>query len=292
MLLSRRKLLLAAPALILPKRALAFGGGSSPDPYTLPRLPGAVDGWQATGGRTRVNPSSLSGSVGCIVVFGDSVPSNVVNSIYTPTQANNYNFNIYDGGLYKTVEPLLGCNWNAESPADVPSGSFFTRVADSLITNAVYPNVVLVMMGLGGSLLADYASGGSLNGRFAPVKARLDAAGLTATGIYCMLGANDGPNGTTGSSATTSMDSIVSTVRGIWPSTNMFVATHTLFDLTTYPAIQTAQQSVWSSSNKVYDGGDMDSLTSSSDYWDGTHPNATGAAAMASLAVTAISAHP
>ena len=50
-------------------------------------------------------------------------------------------------------------------------------------------------------------------------------------------------------------------------------------------------ESVWSSGNKVYDGGNMDSLTSSSNYWDNTHPNSTGTAAMASLAVTAISAH-
>lgn len=289
-MLSRRKLLVGgASSLIASRKAFAFGGASSPDPYIIPRLPGYAPGYNSCGGRTLVEPSSLSGSVGCLVIFGDSVSSNVVNSTITPAQANNYNFDIYNGGLYKTAEPLLGCNWNAETP--ITSGCIFTGVADELIANAVRNNIVLVPISLGGSLLADYAAGGAINGIFNPTKARLDAAGLTASGIYCLLGANDTPAGTSEASATSSIQSIVSTVRRIWPSTPMFVATHTLFNLTTSSAVQTALQSVWSNSNQVYDGGNIDSLTSSSNYWDNTHPNSTGRANMVSLIVPAISAH-
>lgn len=290
-MLSRRKLLIGAGASLLARKASALGGGGTPDPYTLPRLPGEVEGYNAFGGRTQVAVSSLSGSVGCILFGGDSVCSDVVNSLYTPTQANNFNFDIRNGALYKTVEPLLGCNWNAETPNN-PSGSFFSRVADTLIANGVYANVVLVPFGLGGSLLADYASGGALAGIFAPIKARLDAAGLSATGIYYMCGANDTPAGTSQASCTTSLNSTISILRGIWSTTPIFIPEHSIFNLTASANVQNAQAAVLNSGNFIYTGGNMDSITSSSDYWDNTHPNATGAAAMASIAVTAISAHP
>lgn len=291
MLVTRRKLLLAAPALIIPKRAFAFGGGSAPDPYILPRLPIYPEGWNfPVPARTQVAPSSLTGSVGCIVIAGDSVCSNVVNSTQAAAQSTNFNFNVASGGLYKTIEPLFGCNWNTGFAGF--SGNFFTNVADTLIANSIYANVVLVPCGLGGSLLADYASGGALNGMFAPVKKRLDAAGLTATGLYFMCGANDTNSGTSQASATTSITSLVSTLRAIWPTTNIFVPTHTNFNLVTNAGIQAALQSVWSSGNKVFDGGNMDSITSSSNYWDNTHPNSTGRVAMASLAATAITSHP
>jgi hypothetical protein len=224
------------------------------------------------------------------------VHSNVVPTQYTPTNANNLNFFVGNGGLYKTVEPLLGCNYNTALVPISGNGCIWSQAADNLLAaaafSALYSNCIVVPIGLGGSLLADYASGGALNGLFAPVKRRLDAAGITVTGIHCLAGCNDTNAGTPQAAATTSMTSITSTVRGIWPTTPFFVATHTLFNLVTNAGIQAALQSVWSSGNKVYDGGNFDSLTGSGNYWDGTHPNATGRAAMATLLTNAIAAHP
>jgi lysophospholipase L1-like esterase len=107
-----------------------------------------------------------------------------------------------------------------------------------------------------------------------------------------MLGANDTPAGTTQASATASLTSIISTIRALWATTPLFIAEHTIFNLTTNSGVQAAQAAVLDSGSAIYSGGNYDTLTSSSDYWDNTHPNATGAAAMASIAVTAITAHP
>jgi hypothetical protein len=291
-MIKRRSFLIGAGSLLAsPSIVRAIGGGSSTDPYIMPTLPGYNPGWQAYGARTQVAVSSLTGGIGCILAFGDSVGSNVVNATYTPVQAKNYNFNVYNGGLYATKEPLLGGNFNAAT-----SGSIWSQAGDNLLTNvswnAIYTNYVIAPIMLGGSLLTDYASGGALNGAFAPSKLRLDAAGLTVTGIHCLLGANDTNAGTSQVSATASITSIVSTLRALWPTTPIFVATHSLFNLVTNAGIQAALQSVWSAGNKVYDGGNFDSLTAAGNYWDNTHPNATGRAAMATLLSNAIAAHP
>ncbi len=260
---------------------------SSPDPFILPELPGYPFGNQAYGGRTLVDKTLIAESTAVILTLGDSCISNVVNSIYTVTQAKNQNFNVYNGGLYSSVEPLLGCQTNA---ANLASGNFFSRVCDTLITNAVYARVIHAPIAVGGSLLFDYSTSGSVNGRIGAAYRRLVANGLPPTAVYIMLGAND--SATSQANATTYLGQIISTIRGLGFTGNIFVAKHTLFGLVVNANVQAAQAAVLDTPGKVFSGGDMDSLTAGGNYWDNTHYNSTGAAAAAALAVTAITAHP
>ncbi|MBW7967590.1 SGNH/GDSL hydrolase family protein [Bradyrhizobium sp. BR 10261] len=262
---------------------------SAPDPFVLPELPTYPQGNQATAGRTLVSKALVAGeSTAVFLTLGDSLMSNTVSSTYTPTQAKNQNFNVYDGGLYATVEPLLGCNTNL---AQFNSGCFFTRAADALISGAVFQRVIHAPIAVGGSVLSDYAAGGPVAGRFAAAHRRLVANGLTPTHVFIMLGANDTNLGTSQASATLSLQSIIANIRGL-SAANIFVARHSIFGLATSAAVQAAHAAVLDPTNKVFTGGDMDSLTSSANYWDNTHFNATGAAAAAVLATSAISAHP
>lgn len=265
------------------------GIGSSSDPYILPELSGYAPGWQNYGGRTLISPLPIGGNTAVFMLFGDSTCSNVVNSLYTPTQSLNQNFNVYNGGLYTTAEPLLGCNINT---ANLSSGSYFSRVADSLISNSAFSRVVLVPFGVGGSLLADYAVGGGINGRIAAAYRRVQAAGLDAGHVYWFFqcGANDKSAGTSQVSATASITSVVATIRTV-SSANIFIPTHSNFGLATSAAIQAAQAAVIDGVS-IFSGGNIDSLAVSAlNYWDNTHFNATGAAAAATLATAAITAH-
>lgn len=264
------------------------GLASSSDPYIMPELPGYPSGNQNYSGRTQVDALPLGANTAVIVLFGDSLSSNTVDTVFVPVEALNQNFNIYNGGLYTSAEPLLGCQTNS---ADPTSGCFFTRVADSLITGSVYTRVIIVPIAVGGSLFADWASTGAVNGRFAVTAARLTAAGLPPTAVYCMLGANDSNAGVTQAAATNSLVDIISTIRTLW-TCPVFVARHSIFGLVASSAVQAAQNAVLDTPNRIYTGGDMDSLTAGGNYWDNTHFNATGAAAAAALAVAAITAHP
>jgi len=291
MLLHRRRLLrLGATAgltLASPRIVKALGGASAPDPYILADLPGYPAGWQAYGGRSQVSALPIGANTAVIMLFGDSTPSNVVNSIYTPTQSLNQTFNVYNGGVYTTVEPLLGCNTNTPT-----SGSFFSRVADTLISGGTFTRVILVPFGVGGSLFADYAVGGSINGRIAAAYRRIQAAGLTAGHVYWYFqcGANDKNAGVSQASATASLNSIISTIRSV-SSANIFIPTHSMFALGTSAAIQAAQAAVIDNVT-IFTGGNIDTLTGAGNYWDsGTHFNATGAAAGAAIAAPAIAAH-
>jgi lysophospholipase L1-like esterase len=290
-----KRLLVCAAAFFICSQAIAqtsaFGGASSPDPNLMPEMPNTVAGNSTYSGRTQVSPVLVGGeNTGVILVLGDSTGSNVVNSIFTPVNTTkNQNLNPYNGGVYQSVEPLLGCTTNQALPA---SGNFFTRVADTLITNAVYARVIVEPISVSGTLFADWAVGGAINGRIAAAYKRMTAVGLTPTGIYIMLGVNDTNAGTGQIAATASLNSIISTIRALNSTVPIFVPKHSIFGLVTSAAVQNAQAAVLDSPGKVYSGGDMDTLTAAGNYWDNTHFNATGAAAAAALAVTAITAHP
>ena len=158
-----------------------------------------------------------------------------------------------------------------------------------LIANSVYDRVINVPFAVGGSVFADYAEGGAINGRFGATYFRLQAAGLVPTGVFCMLGANDKNIGVSEASATASLESIISTIRAVGITCNIFIARHSRFAGVTSPAVRAAQAAVLDDVT-VFSGGDMDSIPSDG-YWDGTHFNADGASAAAALAVTAITAH-
>jgi hypothetical protein len=162
---------------------------SAPDPFVMPELPTYPRGNQATAGRTLVSKTLIAGeSTAIFLTFGDSLMSNTVNSTYAVTQPKNQNFDCYNGGLYATVEPILGCQINA---AQYNSGCFFSRVATNLSPIGVYSRVIHAPMAVGGSVLADYAVGGAVNGRIGAAYRRMVANGLPPAAVFIMLGAND-----------------------------------------------------------------------------------------------------
>lgn len=287
--MNRRELLIGASLASL--GCTMPGVGSSSDPYVMPELPATVHGNQDYAGRTQVASALVGGeNTGVIMVISDSTASNVVDSLFSIVNTTkNQNFNPYNGATYLSAEPMLGCTTNLARPA---SGNFLTRVADSLITAGTYARVIVQPLGVSSTVFADWEPSGAINGRIGVGYRRLLAAGLTPTGVVIMIGPNDKNIGTGQSAATTSLSNIISSVRDLGITCPIFIPRHSIFALVASSAVQLAQGAVLDSPNRVYTGGDMDSLTASGNYWDNTHFNSTGAAAAAALLVAAITAHP
>jgi hypothetical protein len=84
---------------------------------------------------------------------GQSNIADEAPSAYTPTNAAAIdNLNIYDGGIYNAVDPLLGC-----AIIQAVGGNPILRLADNLITANLFDHVLLVPMADGGySVSATY----------------------------------------------------------------------------------------------------------------------------------------
>jgi hypothetical protein len=176
-----------------------------------------------------------------IVWFGDSISSNTVDSLYTPTQTKNHNFNVYNGGCYLPADPMLGCQINPANPA---SGVWAARAADLLIGAGAYQRVINVPIAVGGSLFKYWASLGIIGGPFAPTKRRLDTAGLTTTCVFCTLGANDSISGTDQATATRQLKSIIVNIIDAGLTCKIFISRHSTFGNVTSSGVQAAQAAV------------------------------------------------
>jgi hypothetical protein len=274
-----------------------------PDPYSLVPPVASVAGgatcgqfpdWDNINGRVQVNLSSLTGTTLVLVIAGQSLSTNCVNSTYTPTNTGKVlNFSICDGGTYQSKDPHLGCTgYHPNLPSNPwPTGlAYGSRLADLLINAGKATNVILVPIGVGGSNILDWQVGGGNNPRIAVTAARLAAAGLSPTAFLFNQGTSNN-NGTTQVTYQTAGASMISTIRAQsgWTNVPIFIAQESMASNgTTSAAVRAAQAALVDHVNKVWAGPDTDSLNNTNRQSDNLHWNATGSAALAALWQTAL----
>jgi hypothetical protein len=276
--MNRRALLKGASAATLacamPRIARgAMGGASSVDPFIMPELAGYQPGYSNISGR--VPMAALTADTTSVIVYiSDSMMASSINSIIVPTQAKNQNFNVYNGGVYTTANPMLSCGVNS---ANLASSAAPTCVADSLITAGTKQRIISLPLGVGGAITANWAlfTPGNVAGRIAAAKRRLDAAGLTASAVVACLGANDTNAGTSLASLQASWTAVIANIRAACFICMIFVPTCSMFAGSTGSNAQTAQAGIRNGSD-ILDGGNLDSIPSGS-RWDGTHLTAASA---------------
>lgn len=219
------------------------GGSAIPisNPFQLGQFyqgVGPVWPHNSTVGRTTVNPATLSGTTKCVMVIGDSMPANSGPTPYTVTQAKNYNFNISDGGLYKTVDPVLGAAGGFASPH---LSSPCAGMGDNLITGGFCTNAVILPNGMGSCLIADWAVGGALNQNIRVMAQRFAATGLTLDAIVWHGGVNDNIAGTSQVVYAAGLTSLIATLRIYWPSVPILIGVCTVGNIAVSAPIQAAQ---------------------------------------------------
>lgn len=254
--------------------------------------------WNNNNGKEQVDLSTLSGKTLVLVVISQSNGTNVMPALYTPTnRLGVLNFNFCDGGTYrapvgKAIDPLLGCSGNVSFglPSPWPNGNWPGILADSLITAGIAVNVIVAPMGVGGSYVSDWASGGSNNPRIGVMARRLTVAGLTPSAVLYNQGESD--NGHTSQvSYAASGASMISTCQGVWASTPIFIAQMSYINSLTDANVTAAQAGLVNHGNKIWAGPNGDSLTGANRQSDNTHWSTAGGAAFAALWKTALAAY-
>lgn len=228
-------------------------------------------------GKTQRDPRLVSGeATGVFILAGQSLGANSCDTLYTPTHGSKVdNLNVLDGGIYAAVDPLLGC--------DELNGNWFGRFADKLITAGKYARVILVPIALGSTLVADWAVGGAYNPLVSVAFARCAALGYTANAVLWQQGEQDGVAGTTTTAYEASLTSLINQQRGLGNTAPWLLARSTISSNTASTTIESAYAALINGTY-IFAGADTDSLTGTTNRQvDGTHLNATGSDANATL---------
>jgi len=225
-------------------------------------------------------------NTGVFLVLGQSLADSSVNATYSPVNATKVdNINIWDGGCYRLVDPMLGPSGSAGF------GSLFTRLADKLITAGIFQRVNLVPFAMGGSTVAEWAPGGIQHAKLLLAPKRVVAAGIPLSAISAVLwqqGAQDAANGVTQTYYKDTHDSMTGAFRALYGNIPWFLAKSTTIS---YAPIRAAIDQIVAAGPNVYAGADTDTVDrTTANRYDTVHPTAQGADTMATLWVTALDA--
>lgn len=255
--------------------------GSAPDGMTL------LDNWDKAAfpmcnrnpdSYTLVNPNLVAGETTCVILAGGQ--STITNcgtaSSYTKTNSKIHMVNIYTGGMYSAINAMIGVDGAGEN--------FLIRMADKMINASKYARIILVPFGLGSTDIAKWQVGGFCNERVTAACNRVKAMGLlAATTVYVIWqqGESDKALGTTQAAMTSGLNSVISTVRAVLPTTPMYVSKTSWANGGTSSAVRAAQAAVIGGT--IFAGPDTDTLDATNRLPDNTHWNGTGADAVAGL---------
>lgn len=263
-------------------------GVSSADPNAFaPGNVATVSDYTDIGGKT-LYAGSLAGAC-VLVIAGQSLAMNIVPTAYVPTHSTVANLNIYDGAVYGAHDPLLGCS--SLIPPTTKPGNFAGRLADAIITSGAFTTVVLVTVAVGGTKVGEWSGIGGYGTRITAALSRLSNRGLAPTAILWAQGESDNLAQTPLDTYASQLgqliaNSRVSGYRGPW-----FVCRETWIGGVTDAAIQNAQVEIVDHAAGIWAGPDTDSLDASYRQADNTHLNDAGAAAWASLWLSALQAY-
>jgi hypothetical protein len=160
---------------------------SQPDPFGL-QSPGELQAnvsgsWHDTAGRTQVSPALVGGqNTVLLICYGQSLIANADDdNAYSTVSSLSQQFCVDNGGVYVAANPNMGASYTTEA---TPKSSYLTRLGDKLIADGYCARVIVANVSVGGTLIADWASGGKFNARLRVVAQRLVKAGLVPANLY------------------------------------------------------------------------------------------------------------
>lgn len=260
-----------------------FSLTGAPDPYTMPETDDPNNAWGRTSYRALVSPQEIQAGENTAVwlSLGQSTTANHDQVTYSVTNPKSHNFNAYDGAIYTADSPLLGCSGL--------SGNWNSRCSDKMLAAGMFQRVIIVPIGVGGTIVSQWQPGGSMWQRVVATKARLDNRGLTPTFITWMQGESDQTVGTSQAAYSASLAALIGGLRGLGYSVPIFVSQTTYNGTTSYAPVRAAQAAAVNNPAGIYAGPDTDSLSDPS-YRFGAHWSGIGSDAVADLWKTAIDA--
>jgi len=212
-----------------------------------------------------------------LLVFGQSNAINIAPSTTFVASSGTENFNFYNGKSYVAVDPLLGCE-------SAGVGCFATKLASSMVDNALAQRVVVANMAIGATKIADWAPGGFLAERPRFAIRQMLQAGIPPDFVLCMQGESDNVAGTSAASYSASQRAVVAELRKNGCSAPYFISLTTKYEniTTGYATVRQGQGDACSDELGIFQGPDTDTLGDSYRF-DGTHFTDAGNTAHSAL---------
>lgn len=262
-------------------------GNAVADPYSLGTFVGTnPTPFNDIGGRTPIAPV-LNGSAVKILMIGDSVCSGTYSPAYVPTHVLNQTFNVNNGGIYTTADPILG----QSIPDPSRPASLMGPLLDAFMT-AGKPQAVGCSVSIGGTRISDWTTvsiGGNsgLANNFITALRRFAAVGFSFDGCIFLAGPNDTQAGTTGAAYSSGLSALFTLLRanGLPQPAPIFVCQCSQFVGAQSAQIRTAQINAVDHGAAVWFGIDADSFPFQA---DATHHTAAANLSMASALRTSM----
>ncbi|MDB5584809.1 MAG: hypothetical protein JWR80_9985 [Bradyrhizobium sp.] len=244
----------------------------------------------STAGKTSVPSPTLPATTLVLIVAGDSIAANSLPTPRTPTNTTAVlQLNIYDNTVYQAKDPLLGAS-------GLTGGNYATYLADKLVTDAKFAQVILVPVDIGGTTSFDWSPDGLLHQRARVAcwlirgKGWLTNSNLRFGTIY-NLGVNEAPLGTTSAQFQARYNAWLAAMVAYGCDFDTFVPVNTRLSNVTNATIAGAQAAVVG--GKTYAGPNTDTLTATGSNLqaDNTHLSDAGGSNNANLWATIIEAH-
>jgi hypothetical protein len=231
------------------------------------------------GGRVRVSGSEIvRGRTAVMLIFGQSNGANSGDSPYVPRR-RVFNFNLFDGHCYIAKDPLLG--------ATERLGNFAGRMADTLIERGHFDTVVLAPIGVGGSMVEEWTTGGARHRRLQIAVKRAMDASLTFTHLLWHQGESNAACNTDPKLYAACLLNIHGAIRSYGVNAALYVAQASVCRSPPNEAIRSAQRAVLNPSLGIRAGPDTDTI-GLGDRYDGCHMNESGLNKHAELWVEAL----
>jgi hypothetical protein len=231
-------------------------------------------------GKTEVACPPAGSDTAVLLAIGQS---NIANHAETSVATRHPGrvVNLFDGKCYAAASPLLG--------ATGEGGEFLTLLADRLVADGLYRNVVIVSSAMGGTAIAKWRRGGVLNTMMQRVIAGLPS-GYKPTHVLWVQGEADFVEGTSAETYTRSFRSLVETLSeaGVKAPIFLAIATNCGAGWIADNAIAQAQRALVDG-KQVFLGADTDALLGEPDRReDKCHYGASGQAKAAEAFAQAI----
>jgi len=230
-------------------------------------------------GRTRVDIAGISPDrLAVMLIFGQSNGANSGSAPYVPRR-RVFNFNLFDGHCYVAQDPLLG--------ATEAGGNFASRMADMLIERGAFDSVVLAPIGVGGSRIEEWTTGGARHRRLQVAIARAGEAGLRFTHLLWHQGESNAVHEPDGRLYADCFRNIHAAVRSYDVRAPIYVAQATVCQSPPNEAIRAAQRAVVDPALGIRAGPDTDTIGPEHRF-DGCHMAESGLIRHAGLWVEAL----
>ena len=216
-----------------------------------------------------------------LLTMGQSNAGNHGSALFT-SQFGATNFDPFSGKCYRAKDPLLGATGAGGSP--------WTPLADLLIEQGHFDEVLIVPIAVAGTRIEAWLPDGYLHNRIVDTINRLTETGIEITHIAWHQGEANASIGTSAHSYLYSFNTLVGTLRNLGVSAPIYAATATICYNQGNASISEIQQRLPSLVEGVYRGANTDTLDQFNHRYDLCHFSEQGLRDHASLWAAALTA--